>query len=222
MVFCQYKKNARYLAVFLVRNTQGSRLQEMDNQKWDIRSIMYLDVEHFAMGVRINLDLLDSDDRYLQLVKGNTDISEYFENWVGLKDKKQETKDGEALHEVINYIELPNNIESREDLKKSVFDYVSNKPSKIVNLRDLSKHLYDDEEKIPTYCEEKSIDIDGEFKLDREHLNKFYKVSINADEIKLEAPRSKFSSAGIYVSDDGGTVVIRSPDLADAIKKNID
>ena len=173
------------------------------------------------MGVRINLDLLDSDDRYLQLVKGNTDISEYFENWVGLKDRTHETKDGEALYELINNIDLPNYIENRDDLKKNVFDYVSNKPSKTVNLRELSQHLYDDEEKIPAYCDENNIDIDGEFKLRREQLNKFYKVSISAGGIKLEAPRSNFSQAGISVSDDGETVLIRSRALADEIKKNV-
>ena len=221
LVFCQYMKTVKYLSVFLVRNTQGSRLQEMGNQKWDITSIMYLDVEHFAMGVRINLDLLDSDDRYLQLVKGNTDISEYFENWVGLKDRTHETKDGEALYELINNIDLPNYIENRDDLKKNVFDYVSNKPSKTVNLRELSQHLYDDEEKIPAYCDENNIDIDGEFKLRREQLNKFYKVSISAGGIKLEAPRSNFSQAGISVSGDGETVLIRSRELADEIKKNV-
>ena len=118
LVFCQYTRTVRYLSVFLVRNTQGSRLREMGNQKWDITSIMYLDVEHFAMGVRINLDLLDSDDRYLQLVKGNTDISGYFEKWVGVEDQKQETKDGEALYQITNTIEIPNDIESRDELKR--------------------------------------------------------------------------------------------------------
>lgn len=221
LVFCQYMKTVRYLSVFLVRNTEGSRLREMGNQKWDITSIMYLDVEHFAMGVRINLDLLDSDDRYLQLVKGNTDISDYFENWVGLKDRTHETKDGEALYELINNIDLPDYIGNRDDLKKNVFDYVSNKPSKTVNLRELSQHLYDDEDKISAYCDENNIDIDGEFKLRREQLNKFYKVSISAGGIKLEAPRSNFSQAGISVSEDGETVLIRSRELADEIKKNV-
>ena len=221
LVFCQYVKTVRYLSVFLVRNTQGSRLRELSNQKWDITSIMYLDVEHFAMGVRINLDLLGTDDRYLQLVKGNTDISGYFENWIGVEDLQQETKDGEALYQITNNIELSNDIESRDELKKRIFDYAKSKPSGTVNLRDLSKHLYDDEEKIPTFCEEMNIDIDGEFKLRREQLNKFYKVSITAGGIKLEAPRSNFSPSGISVLDDGETVVIRSKGLADEIKKNV-
>ncbi len=140
---------------------------------------------------------------------------------MSLKDRTHETKDGEALYELINNIDLPDYIENRDDLKKNVFDYVSNKPSKTVNLRELSQHLYDDGEKIPAYCDENNIDIDGEFKLRREQLNKFYKVSISAGGIKLEAPRSNFSQAGISVSDDGETVLIRSRELADEIKKNV-
>ena len=223
LVFCQYMTARSYLSVFLVRDTNGSLLQEANNQKWDIKSIKYLDVEHFAMGVRINLDLLrsKSNDRYIQLVRGNTDISEYFENWVGLEDKKQETKDGEALYEIFNRIELPAGVTDRDDLKKKVFDYVVSSPSKTVNLRSLSSFLYDDENKMPQYCEQHNIDIDGEFKLRGAQLNQFFKVSISAGGIKLEAPRSSFSQTGISVSNDGKTVLIRSRELAKEIVRTL-
>ena len=223
LVFCQYGAARNYLSVFLVRDTNGSLLQEANNQKWDIRSIKYLDVEHFAMGVRINLDLLrsKSNDRYIQLVRGNTDIAEYFENWVGLEDKKQETKDGDALYVVFNKIALPRDVNNRDDLKKMVFDYVRNSPSKAVKLRSLSSHLYDDEDLIPQYCEQHNIDIDGEFKLRGAQLNQFFKVSISAGGIKLEAPRSSFSQAGIHVSENGEAVLIRSRELANEITRTL-
>ena len=78
LVFCEYVTTRNFLSVFLVRNTTGSLLKPADGESWDIESIMYLDVDHFAMGVRINLDVLnsESEDRYIHLVKGNTDISE--------------------------------------------------------------------------------------------------------------------------------------------------
>ena len=223
LIFCQYVTTRNYLSVFLVRDTNGSLLQEANNQKWDIQSIKYLDVEHFAMGVRINLDLLksQSNDRYIQLVRGNTDISEYFENWVGLEDKKQEAKDGETLHEIFNGISLPADVENRDELKKKVFDYARGSSSKTVNLRELSQYLYDDADKMPLYCEQHSIDIDGEFKLRGAQLNRFFKVSISAGGIKLEAPRSSFSQTGIHVSEDGAAVLIRSKDLADEITRTL-
>jgi len=223
LVFCTYKSTRMFLSVFLVRNTSGSLLKLADNQSWDIESIMYLDVDHFAMGVRINLDVLttESDDRYIHLVKGNTDISDYFENWVGIDDTKQEAKDGDALYEMANKIDLPEGMADRDALKKQIFDYVSGRPSKIVNLRELSDYLYKDSDKIVTYCSDNDLDIDGEFKLSGAQLKKFVRVSIVAGGIKLEASRDKFSASGISVSQDGVVVHIRSKELADAIKENL-
>ncbi|GBL44696.1 nucleoid-associated protein NdpA [Sulfuriferula multivorans] len=223
LVFCTYKSTRMFLSVFLVRNTSGKLLKRADGKTWDVESIMYLDVDHFAMGVRINLDVLnsESDDRYIHLVKGNTDISDYFENWVGVDDTKQEAKDGDALYEIANKIDLPEGMADRDVLKKQIFDYVNGRPSKIVNLRKLSDYLYKDSDKIATYCAENDLDIDGEFKLSGAQLKKFVKVSVTAGGIKLEASREKFSASGISVSEDGSIVHIRSKELADAIKENL-
>lgn len=223
LVFCTYKTTRMFLSVFLVRNTSGSLLKLADNQSWDIESIMYLDVDHFAMGVRINLDVLtsNSDDRYIHMVKGNTDISDYFENWVGIDQTKQEAKDGEALYEMANKIDLPKGVTDRDALKKQIFDYVSGRPSNIVNLRELSEYLYGDASMIVTYCAENDLDIDGEFKLSGAQLKKFVKISVTAGGIKLEASRDKFSTSGISVSADDAIVNIRSVELAKAIKESL-
>lgn len=223
LVFCTYRTTRLFLSVFLVRNTSGKRLEPANAESWSIESIMYLDIDHFAMGVRINLDVLNSnsDDRYIHLVKGNTDISDYFENWIGVDDTKQEAKDGNALYEIANRIDLPAGIVDRDVLKKQIYDYVSGRPSKIVNLRELSDYLYKDSDKIATYCAANELDIDGEFKLSGAQLKKFVKVSVTAGGIKLEASREKFSASGISVSTDGNIVNIRSKELADAIKENL-
>lgn len=220
----QLQKNANFLAIFLVRDTEGSLLSyEADEKVWKINSTAYLDVNHFAMGAKINLDILhsDSDDRYISLAKGNTDISEYFSNWIGLDDTKQETKDGEALYLLSNRISLPDGI-NREEFKKKIFEYAKSKPSKIINLQDLSKHLYDDDDFIQKFCDDNSIDIDGEFKLSGKQLNKFHKIFVKAGGIELSAPRSTFSPNGIEVSQDGKTVLIRSKELAEEITKNLE
>ena len=224
LIFCLYRTTRHFFSVFLVRNTEGARLTTM-GQTWDLQSILYLDVRNFAMGVRINLDVLNSttdESRYIQLVRGSTDISAYFENWVGLEEKKQEAKDGEALYEIANGIDLPTGIISRDELKKQIFDYASGRRPRVVNLRELSAYLYDgDTDKIPEYCEAVHIDIDSEFKLDRTQLNKFYRISVSAGGIKLEAPRSTFSQSGIHVSGDGEAVIIPSRELAEEINRNL-
>ncbi len=183
--------------------------------------MQYLDVDHLAMGVKINLSLLNSnsDDRYISLVRGKQEISRFFENWVGIDDIKQESKDANALYEVSNNIDLPDNV-TRDEFKKKIFDYAKSHPSKTINIRELSSFLYEgDRDHIPSYCQNNNIDIDGEFKLTGRNLNKFYKVYARADGIELSAPRNKFNPDMITTSD--GMVIIHSANLAQQILDNI-
>ena len=222
IVFCQYKTIRNYFSVFLVRNTKGSFLERKAmSREWDIKSVQHLDVKHFAMGMRINLSLLKSNptSRYIQLVRGQTDISEYFENWIGLEDRKRETEDGDIFYdEIIEKIKIPDGIEDREAFKREVFNYAKLKKKKI-NLQDFGRHFYNDEEEITRHCEDKGIDLDGEFNLNNDQLKKLFRISVSADGIKLDAPRSKFSQSGIRVS--GSNVIIISKNLADEIRKEL-
>ena len=175
------------------------------------------------MGMRINLDLLNSNYRYIQLVKGTTDISKYFENWIGLDpdSKKQEAEDGKALYKVFEEIDLPDGITDREDLKRMAYNHIQNRPSKRVNLQNLSEYLFGDRDKIPGHCDKEGVDINPEFKMPKKQLDRFYKVTARAEGITLDAPRSKFSQSGIFISKLGDSVIIRSKELADDIKKKL-
>lgn len=219
LVFAEYENNHSFLAVFLVRNTDGTKLVQSENS-YDLNSTQYLDVEHFAMGAKINLSLLNSlsTDRYISLAKGNTDIAGYFENWVGLDDSHEEDRDAMALYEMANQIILPENV-TRDELKKKIHDFARTRPSKIVNLKELSQFLYEDENIMTNYCVEHNIDMDGEFKLSGKNLSKFYKVSVRADNIELSAPRSSFNPTMIDI--DGDKVIINSSALVQQIQANM-
>lgn len=223
LLFCEYVSTKNFLAVYLIRDTKSPLFKLKDDNSWDVVDSHHLEIEHFAMGAKINLDILNSgsEDRYVALIKGNTDVSGYFENWIGIDDTKQESKDADALYEISNNIDLPTDVKNRDELKKKIYDFVKSQPSKILNLRALSNHLYRDENTITKYCEEKSIDIDGEFKLNAKQLNKFIKVVVTAGELELRAPRSSFKPDGIQVSDDGQSVVIHSKEFADAVNKSL-
>ena len=220
LVFAKYTTTQDFLAIFLVRNTEGSRLIPSDGS-WDLDSTQYLDVEHFAMGAKINLSILngDSEDRYISLVRGNTDISSYFEAWIGLDDPKQENKDAQALYNIANQIELLDGM-TRDSLKRTIFDYAKSSTGKVVNLRDLSTYIFQDENYITNYCETNNIDIDGEFKLAGVNLSRFYKVSVKVNNIELTFPRSSFNPNEIEIID--GQVVIHSTELAQRIQIAID
>ncbi len=220
LIFTEFENNHNFLGVFLVRNTDGTKLIQ-SGTSWNLNSTQYLNVEHFAMGAQINLTILTSasPDRYISLVRGNTDISSYFENWIGIDDSKQENKDAEALYEISNLVDLPEDITNRDEFKKKIHDYANTRPSKVVNLRELSQFLYEDENILSNYCTNNNIDIDGEFKLSGKNLNRFYKVAVKADNIELSAPRSSFNPNMIRVAN--GQVIINSSSLAEEIQNSL-
>lgn len=234
LIFCEYKTTRNFFSVFMVRNTRGSLLENDisgGRHSWVIREVEHVEPKNFAMGIRINLDILnnppnahDQKDRYLQFVPGSTDISEYFMNWVGVEKRINETKDGETLFDIIGKIALPPGIKNRSELKKSVFDYgqAKQKLQQPINLGNLSTFLFENEEVIKKYCEANQIDIDGEFHLKGAQLRKFYKVAVLAGGIKLEANMDMFSKQGIHVSDDRDKVIIRSKELAEEILNQLD
>lgn len=223
LLFCEYESTKKFLAVYLIRDTKSPLFKLKDDNSWDVVDSHHWEIEHFAMGAKINLDILnsDSEDRYIALIKGNTDVSGYFENWIGIDDAKSESKDANALYDISNKIALPDGVANRDDLKRKIYDFVKSQPSKSLNLRALSKHLYEDEDTITKYCDDNSIDIDGEFKLSVAQLRKFYKLVVTAGEIELRAPRSSFTPNGIQVSPDGQSVVIHNKQFADAVTQSL-
>lgn len=218
LIFSEYTTNQDFLAVFLVRNTDGSKLTASDGS-WDLDTTQYLDVEHFAMGAKINLTILNgtSSDRYISLIKGNTDISGYFEAWIGIDDAKQENKDAKALYNISNQIDLPKGMTNRDDLKKKIFDYTKSHRDRIINLNELSQYIYGDENFISSYCQTQNIDIDGEFKLSGANLSRFYKISAKANGIELSAPRISFMEDLIEFID-GEQIIINSPELVQKLQ----
>lgn len=222
LVFTEFTVQDDFLAIFLIRNTDGTQLTLTGNS-WDVDSTEYLNVDHFAMGVKINITkLLDAttNERYIKLVRGSTDISKYFENWIGLEDTKQESRDASALFEIANHIDLPEGV-NRDELKKKIYQYAKNSQDNLVNLKGLSSFLYQDENILSNYAEETGKDIDGEFRLRGTYLNKFIKVRANADGITLVAPLEKFSPNKIQLGDDNQTIIIHSPSLVEEIKESL-
>ena len=220
LIFSEYSTNQDFLAVFLVRNTDGSKLTASDGS-WDLDTAQYLDVEHFAMGAKINLTILNgaSSDRYISLIKGNTDISAYFEAWIGIDDAKQENKDAKALYNISRNIDLPVSIidDDRDKLKKMIFDYVKGKSDNIINLHELSQYIYEDRDYISNYCHNNQIDIDGEFKINNTNLKRFYTISATVNGITLTAQRSKFNDDMISFLD--GKVIINSAELVQRLQE---
>ena len=220
LIFAKIKNKHDFLAVFLVRDVDGTKLK-LSNGKCVFESTLVLDINHLAMGAKINISLLnsESDDRYISLVKGNTDISKYFENWIGVDDTKQENKNADMLYKLSNNIELPKGCGTREEFKVKIHGYVNNNVNKSVNLREMSLYFYEDEDVIPNFCEENDYDIDSEFSLSKNNLKKFLLLKVKVNDIELTAQFKSFRNDLIEVKED--VVLIHSSEFAKAITKRL-
>lgn len=220
LLFAKYRTTQDFLAIFLLRETKGSRLTRNDNQGWDLDSIQYLDIEHFAMGAKINLTILnsESEDRYISLVRGNTDISHYFESWIGLAETQQEDKDATLLYEIANNIDLPEGM-SRDSFKKAIYDYAKGLQNQLFNIREFSRYCFSDENYISNYCELKNIDLNGEFRLKGKNLKKFYSISVSHNGIELKAPFDRFHPNSIEI--ENGKIIIYSEELVRQVQEEL-
>lgn len=226
LVFCEYANRHDFLSVFLVRNTNSNKLSK-SNGAWDVETVEHLDLKGFAMGVKINLTLLldsNSDDRYLTFVKGNTKVSEYFEKWVGIDDFKTETKDFNSFMQIVENIDLPQQYidenKTSNEFKSDIYNYIKSKKDNRVNLKELSNHFYDDDSIFDKYALDNNIDIDGEFKVSSSQLKKLYRINVQAEEITLQAPFTKFSKKIIKFDND--KIIIDSKDLHDKVKAEVE
>lgn len=216
LVFFEYNsQDNRFFSIFLVRNTNGFLFEEKESI-YTLASTEYIDLDNVAMGGRINVTsyLNQSTDRYITLVRGNTDIAEYFKNWIGIDRQESEQTDCKNLLEIARIIPPPNEIE-QDELKRKIGEYAQTSPNYRITLSGLSEQLYGNSSYIQEFAESKNIDIDTEFTLKGKNLMKFFKISVKVDGINFSADISDFDSGKVKIA--GNQIIITSENL---VQKN--
>ncbi len=220
-VFAEYVSNTNsFLGVFLIRDTEGKTLRKTESS-FLIDSIEYVDTSNLAMACRINNGKHDADEKnYLSLTQlRQKDISEYFKNWISIKQIETSSEYTKQLYAIISQIERPTNPETNKEyeidnFRGLVYSYVSSSPDRTINLRDLSQHFYDDPNTISDYAINNDIDIDTEFRYNRE-LKRFIKLEVNRDGINFKISRGAFDDK-VRVEDN--LVIIESETFANALR----
>ncbi len=211
------------LAVFILRNTDGF-IPKNESNHFVLNGVTHLEINKLAMGMRINLDIYNDDEnedikkRYVSLIRGTTDISKYFDNWIGIKDARMESVDATSLMQIDGHIDLPDGVENREELRRKIGEFASNSSNNIVNLAALSSSVFGSDTCLAEYCNANEIDIDDEFKISKANIKKFYNIIANTDGIKLSFSRDKINDS---ISISGSDVIIKSRSLAKEIKSQI-
>ncbi|QUE31251.1 nucleoid-associated protein [Francisella philomiragia] len=235
ILFTEFEDVHNHIAIFILREEDGFDLtlieDEKGNKKFTGREKPNFSYDNFAMGSCINLSKIkDQEYRYISTFSGKNETSNYFYNWIGIneEDKKAEKRDAQHLIYILQNIPLPNPNETSVEFQKKAHDFLNDR-SGSVDLRDLSKHLFNNEDTISEYARKESIDISGEFSISKTDLNKIYKISAKYKGLVLSGSRGSFNKLDqkiqasnmdedkIYIEND--IIKIKSQGLVDKVLK---
>jgi nucleoid-associated protein len=192
-VYADYEtERANFIGIFLIRNVKGVLFQkDSQSSTFKINPVIHIDLDKMAMACRINKKLYpDTNIRYLSFIKNRIpDISDYFIHWIAAKNAENNTTDTKYLCDIFNKIEMPNDEQGnpipREEVKKKVYSYIKESPTSTVDLNDLSRFIFQDENKLIDFAEQQQIPINCEFIPDNKVLKKFIQIDVEADGIKI-------------------------------------
>jgi nucleoid-associated protein len=230
LVFAEYGNDVRdYVSVFLIRDTIGM-LFKMDKVKssFIINPAEHLDLDKLAMACKIDILKYKADSgKYLSFIKRKMEnISEYFINWIAVKERESNKIFTESLYELINQVDLPldeNNKEiPREILKAKIFDYVKSAPTKIININDLSRHFYPHESYLIDFAESHNISFDTVFQPDGRVMKKFIRIDLESDGIQIRFSRGELQKKIRFDDQNKNIVIIESEKFAADLRKEIE
>lgn len=229
LVFAEYENSEiNFIAVFLIRDTEGKLLRRVENS-FEIRRIEYLDTSHLAMACRINESkILEGDSKYISFTRlRQKEVSDYFTDWICVKQLESSTEFTEALYQIINSIPAPINPETNEQysidaVRNMVYENARNNSQRNINLQSLSEQIYGNPNTISQFAEEHQISIDSEFRYDKAALRKFVQINVTRDGINLKFSRGDGDTKVRLSEENPNVVIIESEQFADALRRQLE
>lgn len=221
----------RYISVVLLRKREGLNITK-DGNVFKLNSSENLNIDKIAMAFRLNFEIyLSLEDEiekknYVALITTQQDgeVSKYFQEWVNAGDLIKNAANTANLIKLIKSIDRPidengNQIySSLGDFQKAIFEYSKSNKNKLVNLYDISKHFYgeENENKLMSFARECNITIDPEFKKDNSKWRSLITIKASVEGIELNVDFNKINRDEVDVQDD--CIVIKSKQLAEKVK----
>lgn len=227
--FADYELDGRrYIIVILLRRKDSINFVK-EKGVFKASGNQSLSFDKIAMGFRLNLNVYNSEGdsrNYISLITTQKDtLSSYFKRLVLVADLISGDQNTSALVRLVKRLPIPTDendtpvFESRELFNKACYDYVENCHQKKVNLLDMAKHFYGEEEqrKILDQAEQLEITIDTEFKRMPKVWRRMIAIKAIVPGIELKVDYDRLNPREVDVQNE--TVIIRSPDLVAQIRK---
>lgn len=231
-LFVDYSiSSKRYIAIALLRKKSGINISKSEGI-YKLDSNENLNIDKIAMAFRLNFEIylnaeIEIEKRnYLALLTTQHDgeISKYFKEWVNAGDSIKNSENTANLIKIIKAIDRPKDDEGKGiyaslgDFQKAIFDYSKSNKSKTINIFDLSKHLYGENQgnKIADFARDYKIIIDPEFQKDSQKWRGLITIKASVEGIELNVNYNKINDDEVKVLED--QIIIYSKKLAEKIR----
>ncbi|MGM0587112.1 MAG: nucleoid-associated protein [Bacteroidota bacterium] len=218
------QNDASYIGAYLIRNTSGLVFERREDS-YHLNELTRLDTNNLAMACKINKDKLESDkgSKCLTLVtKSQGQVSQYFQQWIRVGESISAKEFNIFLTKIINSMPTPTDSNGksmdRDEFRESASEYLA--MSKVINLKELSKKLFDDESKIEDYAEQQGYPINTKFNRNRQVVDGLVHINASSEKFKVTIPRSYNNSTDVKLGDNYLTIF--DQDLVEDIKSQSD
>ena len=224
-VFLNYEtQNTEYIGVYIVRDTEEVIFnRSVDAGIFTVNKTTVINTSKLAMACRVDLNkLVAGQKRYLHFTHRQTEISDYFVNWIEARLANKSKDDTESLIKIINNIDRPIDPETNEEFEEDkfrtkIFDYI-NSIGRTVRVQDIGRNFWNDPDKIVDFAEENDYDINTEFQAVPSILKRLKKYEVKSGKIKLSFSHNDYNLGIIGVGDDN-QVVINSTEIRKQVDK---
>ncbi|MGQ3012515.1 MAG: nucleoid-associated protein [Flavobacteriales bacterium] len=228
LIFAHYEQNRNFVGIFLVRNiTSLSLRKNTKSKKFDLDNVKHIDFENLAMACRISINSYEKNEiRYLSFVNRRGDaMSQYFTRWISATDTETNEEDTNLLYKLLKKVPPPIDPATNKEMERELFfenvhSYIKGSKN-LVNIRNLSESLFNDENFLSNQIEKQELKINGEFKAHSRALKKFVQIKAKADGVDISFPFSALKKIVRLDEKDKSQIIIKSESLVKQIKNNI-
>lgn len=230
LVFAHYEDYREYCAIFFVRDTTSIAFKRNKSvENYDLNKVEHIDFEKLAMACRINLESFhDDQSKYLSFIHTKSDeLSDYFVNWISSKDTITSEEDTTQLLKALRAIPLPKQPQGtppldRDATLRNAYNHIKASPTRTVNIVEMSKTLFNDEDYLADYVFQNYPEVPTEFKAHSTTLNRFVKVFAKADQIELIFHPDAFRKQLVRFDEKDSTqLIIRSEELVKQVRESV-
>lgn len=223
ILFIEYVLNKEMIfEILLLRNKTSIKFIITEDSNFTINEDEHIDIDNIVVACKINLSQLENNNeknnRYVSFTSSKGDaISQYFLNWINIKEKIDKKTDLHNLKEILKNIKLPEGIDNRNEFYKKVHEIIITN-NNTINVEKISTMLYNDKEYINIYASENNMEL-TEMIVRNKDINFLIRRIIKHGTIELKFIPDDLKSGSIEVDEtDENKIIITSKELREQLE----